>query len=93
MKFSPITQDFITSAIKSKKKKRTKGAGWNKLLGELKNLKLKRSGSQAPAFSAEYSGPPVVIRAKKIKESKMSGWIIPVVGAAALALILLKKRK
>ena len=74
-------------------KKQNRGAGWKKLLSELKNIKLKRPGSQAPAFSAEYSGRPVVIRAKKVRDTKMPGWIIPVVGAAALALILLKKRK
>lgn len=94
MKLAPITQKFIQSAATATRKKRGKGQGWRALLGELKGMKLKRPGSSEPAFKAEYSGPPITIREKKIKQSgNMPTWLIPVIGAAALAFIVLKKRK
>lgn len=94
MKLAPITQKFIQSAATATKNKRGKGQGWRALLGELKGMKLKRPGSSEPAFKAEYSGPPITIREKKKKQTgTMPNWLIPVIGAAALAFIVLKKRK
>lgn len=94
MKLSPITQQFKQSAATATKKNRGKGQGWRALLGELKGMKLKRPGSSEPAFKAEYSGKPITIKDKKIKQSaSMPTWLIPALGAVALAFVVLKKKR